>query len=188
MAIRRPGGNLGTIPASVIRHMKTLTHLTIGVLAFVSASLALVAADTAKSVSHGDKTFVEKAAKGGAEEVAISQAALAHLTSADTRMFASMMVSDHTAANLALATLANQKSITLPAKQPDVDKWNKSDSKHYDADYINTMVKDHVGAVELFTKASKKSDDPEVQAFATKTLPTLQAHLEKAKSLQAALK
>jgi len=168
--------------------MKTLHHLTIGALAFISASLALVAADTAKSASHGDKSFVEKAAKGGAEEVAISNAALPHLAGADTRQFASMMVSDHTAANMALTTLANQKSITLPTKQPDVDKWNKADSKHYDEDYINTMVKDHEDAVALFTKASKKSDDPDLQAFATTTLPTLQAHLEKAKSLKAALK
>ena len=168
--------------------MKTLTHLTIGALALVSASLAFAASDSAKSVSHSDKTFVEKAAKGGTEEVAISQAALPHLANSDAKQFASMMVSDHTAANMTLMTLANQKGIVLPTKQPDVDKWAKADSKHYDEDYIDKMVKDHEGAVELFAKASKKSDDPDLLAFATNTLPTLQVHLEKAKALKAALK
>jgi len=44
------------------------------------------------------------------------------------------------------------------------------------------MVADHLGAVKLFENASK-SDDPDIAAFAQKTLPTLQHHLMMAQDL-----
>lgn len=53
---------------------------------------------------------------------------------------------------------------------------------------MEKMVKDHEDAVDLFTKAAKKSDDAEVQAFAAKTLPKLQHHLDQAKAIKRALK
>jgi putative membrane protein len=139
-------------------------------------------------VSHGDKAFFEKAARSGMEEVAVSQAALPHLMNAQAKEFASMMVSDHTAANEELKALAQKKSVALPAKQPDVKKWAEGKDRNFDREYINKMVSDHEEAVELFTKASKKSEDPEVQAFATKTLPALQHHFAQAKTIKQALK
>jgi putative membrane protein len=139
-------------------------------------------------VSHGDKAFFEKAAKAGTEEVAASQAALAHLSNPQAKEFATMMVTDHTSANEELKALAVKKNVTLPAKQPDTKKWTEGKDRDFDKDYIEKMVRDHEDAVELFTKASKKSDDPEVQAFAAKTLPTLQHHFDQAKSIKKALK
>jgi putative membrane protein len=51
---------------------------------------------------------------------------------------------------------------------------------------MKEMVSDHKDAVDLFEKASK-SDDPDIAAFASKTLPKLQAHLQHAKQLESAL-
>jgi putative membrane protein len=159
-------------------------------IAFALAALSIAAgshaADT--SLKHGDKTFLEKAGKSGMEEVAISQAALPHLQNAQAKEFAQMMVSDHTGANRELMALAAKKGVTLPAKQPDTKKWDKKKEKGYDEDYMEKMVKDHDDAVDLFTKASKNSDDADVKAFAAKTLPTLQAHHAKAKSIKKTLK
>jgi putative membrane protein len=45
------------------------------------------------------------------------------------------------------------------------------------------MVKDHEKAVKLFSKESSSGKDAELKAFATKTLPTLQHHLEMARQL-----
>ncbi|ATD61375.1 MAG: DUF4142 domain-containing protein [Janthinobacterium svalbardensis] len=41
--------------------------------------------------------------------------------------------------------------------------------------------------MKLFTDASQKASDPDIKAFATKTLPALQHHLDMANALQAAL-
>lgn len=176
--------------------MKTTLPLLLGLCAVGAAPLAYSAAADAKpattvdakAVSRGDRNFVEKAAKAGTAEVAISQAALPHLTNTQAKEFASMMVADHTGANRELTALAGRKGITLPADKVDTDKWTKAKDKNYDAEYIDKMVSDHDDAVKLFTDASKKSDDPELQAFAAKTLPTLQAHYAKAKAIKDALK
>ena len=136
------------------------------------------------SLKHSDKSFFELAAKAGTEEVAISQIVLLHFTDPQIKDFAQMMVTDHTGANQELSALAARKGVSLPDKQPDTAKWEKKKAKGYDEAYIKEMVKDHDEAVELFTKAANKAEDPDVRAFAAKVLPTVQAHFEKAKALK----
>jgi putative membrane protein len=50
------------------------------------------------------------------------------------------------------------------------------------------MVSDHKKDVKEFEKATKNLSDPELKAFAEKTLPTLQEHLTQAQNLDAQLK
>jgi putative membrane protein len=150
----------------------------------VSVALAATfAASAFAEVSHADKHFLEKAAKGGAKEVEISQGALAHLTAPEVRNFAQMMVTDHTKANAELQALAAQKGVTLPAPEPKVEqKWSEN-AKDVDDEYLGKMVSEHKDAVDLFEKAAK-SDDADIAAFAQKTLPTLRSHLATVKQLK----
>jgi len=96
-----------------------------------------------------------------------------------------MMVSDHSNANSELMALAASKGVVLPAKDTKEmkfeEKWSKK-TKGVDEDYMDEMVSDHKDAVDLFEKAAK-SEDPDIAAFARKTLPTLQQHLTMAKDL-----
>ena len=134
-------------------------------------------------LSRADKNFFEKAAKSGMKEVDVSQQALAHLTAPEVRNFAQMMVADHTKANEELKALAAKKGVTLPA--PDAkpaQKWAKN-SKDVDDEYLAEMSGDHKDAIDLFEKAAK-SDDPDIAAFAQKTLPTLKHHHETVKQLK----
>ena len=127
-------------------------------------------------LSHSDRTFIEKAAKGGMKEVEVSQAVEGRLTDPQVKSFAQMMVTDHTAANTELASLAARKGVTLPMDNMKTsEKWAKKD-KDLDEDYVKEMKSDHEDAVKLFEKATK-SDDADIAAFASKTLPTLQHHL-----------
>jgi putative membrane protein len=50
----------------------------------------------------------------------------------------------------------------------------------FDVQYMRMMLQDHQKAIELFTSASQ-STDPEVRAFASKTLPTLRMHFNHAR-------
>lgn len=54
----------------------------------------------------------------------------------------------------------------------------------FDKKFLATAVKSHRKCVKNFEKASTDADDSEVKAWAAKTLPTLQAHLEKAEELK----
>jgi putative membrane protein len=138
------------------------------------------------AVAHGDRSFMRKAAKAGAKEIAISQAVMNHLSSPQSKAFAQQMITDHTAANTELMALAQQKGVEIPAKDDTSlsDEWSKK-IDNVDRDYANVMVADHEEAVKLFEKASKSSD-PDVAAFAQKTLPTLQHHLMMAQEMKKA--
>ena len=131
----------------------------------------------ADSLSHHDKGFLKKAAKGGMKEVAVSQAVMDHLVNPQVRAFAQMMVTDHTAANIELASLVASKGMALPVPDPDLaSDWSKK-SDNPDGKYVKEMLADHEDAVKLFEKGSM-SKDPDIAAFAQKTLPTLEHHLK----------
>jgi putative membrane protein len=140
----------------------------------------------AKEVSHADRSFMRKAAAAGAKEIAISQAVMDHLTNPQAKAFAQQMVTDHTAVNTDLMALAEQKGVQLSPRDDSSlsAEWSKK-VDGVDRDYAKTMVSDHEEAVKLFEKASK-SEDPDVAAFAQKTLPTLQHHLMMAQDLKKA--
>lgn len=155
-------------------------------LAAVSLTLSLSAQTPIK---HADKSFIEKAAKAGREEVEISRVAVTRTTNPHIQAFAQMVVDDHSSANEALAALAANKEVRLPAKDMDeADKWMKKDGRDFDEDYIGKMISAHKDAVELFEKEANKGEDAETQAFARATLPKLQHHLEIALDLKKTLK
>jgi putative membrane protein len=155
--------------------------------ALAAAFLAFEA--SAQTVKRGDRDFVEKAAKSGMEEVDISRIAAERTSNSSVKSFAQMMVSDHSAANEKLTSLATGKAIKLPAQDTSVSgKWAKRDSKDFDQEYVDKMVSDHKEAVDLFQKEADKGTDPELQAFARDTLPKLQHHLEMAMDLQKTVK
>lgn len=83
---------------------------------------------------------------------------------------------------------AANKSAALPAALPS-DKQSKLDkmsgAKDFDKTFIDEVGVDaHKTDISLFEKASKDADDADLKAFATKTLPTLQAHREHADGLK----
>ena len=63
-------------------------------------------------------------------------------------------------------------------------RLHTADGADFDRRYADSMgVKAHEDTVKLFQKASMGAADPEVKAFAAKTLPTLRHHLQMARDL-----
>jgi putative membrane protein len=157
---------------------------------FAAAALTTVALSAADSgFNSTDKSFLENAYQDGLAEVAMGQLALAKTASPDIKAFAQHMVDDHGKANTDLKTLADSKKVAV-ASEPSLTAKAKSkmaDAKSgadFDKTYAESMVNDHKKAIELFEKAAQDAGDPEVKAFATKTLPTLKMHLSMAEELQ----
>lgn len=137
-----------------------------------------------------DAKFVEAASAAGLAEVSLGKLGAQQGQSQDVKAFGQQMVDDHTKANDELKTIAAGKSIpvsTLPMAQDAkaATMIAKKQGAAFDAAFKKKMVADHEKAVMLFTKESKGGKDPDLKAFATKTLPTLQHHLEMAKQLPA---
>lgn len=139
-----------------------------------------------------DSEFAVKAANGGMVEVELARLASTKATSTSVKEFAKKMMDDHMKANDELQTLATQKNITLPAalseeSQKDVDRLSKLSGTEFDKEYMSFMVDDHQDDVDEFKKASDECKDAELKAFAAKTLPVLQGHLDMAKQTKDAV-
>ncbi|UUD65316.1 DUF4142 domain-containing protein [Pseudomonas seleniipraecipitans] len=160
-----------------------------GVLISATAALLLGLASLAQAadtVSPAD--FAEEASAKGIAEIEAGKLALEKGTNAEVKKFAQSMIDDHTRANNELKALAEKKNLKV---SDDAELMNKAkamilqvrDGENFDEAYANNQVVAHEQTIELFRKASK-SDDAEVSAWAEKTLPKLEHHLEMAKDLQ----
>ncbi|MDQ6785224.1 MAG: DUF4142 domain-containing protein [Acidobacteriota bacterium] len=137
--------------------------------------------------------FMTEAAKGGMAEVELSKMALPKLKDAAVKQFAQQMIADHTRANNELKELAAKKKVTLPTELDAEHKataadMNSMSGADFDKDYVNAMVADHEKAVALFQGQSTGGTDADAKAFAAKTLPTLQKHLDMIKTIQGKMK
>jgi len=126
-------------------------------------------------------------------EVALSKIAAAKAQNADVKKFAQTMVTDHTKANTEMADLAKKKSMTLSTElnsthKSVVDKLNSLSGADFDKAYVDAMVTDHNDAVSLFQSVADNGADPDVKAWAAKTLPTLKSHQAMIKDIQAKMK
>jgi putative membrane protein len=148
------------------------------------------ASSAAASATSGgaDSAFMMTAGGAGVAEVELGRLAVGRASSADVKAFAQMMVDDHTKANGELSGLASQKGVTLPADPPPPAKAAKDhlstlSGAAFDKAYMDHMVKDHEKAVALFTKEASSGKDGDTKDWASKTLPTLQQHLAKAREV-----
>jgi putative membrane protein len=152
-------------------------------------------ADTGQSgakssqLSREDRDFLEKAAHAGHTEVEGSKLALTKATTPQVKQFAQQMVDDHTKAGDELKQLAESKGVKVPAEPAMAQKaklkvLSARSGDGFDRDYAEEVgVKAHADTVKLFQKAAQGAQDADVKAFARKTLPTLQHHLQMAQAL-----
>jgi putative membrane protein len=139
-----------------------------------------------------DSRFVMDAALGGMAEVELGKLASDKASNAQVKQFAQRMVDDHGRANDELKSIAQQKSIALPADldvkhKATRDRLAKLSGTSFDRAYMQEMLTDHRKDVMDFRKESESGKDPEVKAFAARTLPTLEDHLKMAQSTNGAV-
>ncbi|SMC89365.1 DUF4142 domain-containing protein [Pedobacter africanus] len=140
---------------------------------------------TAGTNLDGDgKVFALSAATGGMMEVEAAGVAIKKSRNKLVKDFASLMLKDHGAANQELKTIAEAKGLNLPQTLPaemahHITELNGLEDRAFDVQYIRMMIGDHQRTVQLFTEGANLAD-PELKAFATKTLPVIRQHNEKA--------
>lgn len=153
------------------------------------AAVGTLAAREDREVKGGDQEFVTKASQSDMAEIATSTMAKSQATDKGVREFAAKMIEDHTKTSMELKALAEKKgykvATTLDEKhRAEAAKLKKLEGAAFDRAYIAGQVKDHVEAVALFKKQSEGGGDADLKAWAKKTLPDLEHHLEMAKKMQ----
>jgi putative membrane protein len=159
--------------------------LTVGLLAL--SPLSAQQSNSANRIGSADQAFVTKVARGGMAEVKLGTLATQKASNPDVKAFGQQMVDDHGKANDELKQLASSKGITLPTDidakaQATYDRLSKLSGAEFDRAYMKDMVADHRMDVAEFKRESQRGSDADVKAWASKTLPTLEHHLQMAES------
>jgi len=155
---------------------------------FHRAAWLLLVPAFAYGASHPDASFYKHAAEGGLDEVQLGNLAQKKSHNASVQEFGSMMVTDHSAANDKLKSVAAGKGISLPSspsmsQKAEKEKLQMLSGETFDKSYIKGMIKDHKKDIAEFNREATSGQDPDAKAFAAATLPTLQKHLEKIESI-----
>jgi putative membrane protein len=169
--------------------MKKITCLGKPVFSVLMGLLTAGATALAADVSSSDKSFLQSAYKDGLAEVKLGELGESKTANPEIKSFAGQMVTDHGKANSELKALADSKKVEVASEPSLISKGKNKmlDAKSgadFDKAFADAMVSDHKDAVKAFEKAANEATDPEVKAFASKTLPTLKHHLSMAEALQ----
>ena len=172
--------------------MSKRVFMTVAAMAVASVIVGpgLVLAQTPRgALTDADRKFVEEAAEGGQVEVELGKLAQQKARGDAVKQFGQRMATDHGKAGQELAQLAAGKGVELPKQAPrksqmEKDRLSKASGAAFDREYVTMMVKDHEKDVAAFKRESQQAQDPDLKAWVTKTLPTLEDHLKSIKQIE----
>jgi putative membrane protein len=165
-------------------------------------------ADQAHGATADARHFAEQAAYAGNAEVKLGQLAAERAQSSQVKEFAQMMVRDHTKAGNELKQAVSRHDVSLPTGLDDehqrlYDRLSRLRGAEFDREYMKAMVDGHMKVVSLLegraddharadrprgTTGTGSAADTQVDAaadqWATKSLPTVKQHLQKAEQIQ----
>lgn len=143
------------------------------------------------TISPLDRQFIIDAAQGGMAEVSLGQMASQRATNNAVKQYGQRMVQEHTRANTELLRLASQKGVTPPRDmgpkyKAAMDRLMQLPRASFDQAYISEAgINGHLESLAVYQRQAQLGQDPDLKAFAAKTLPTVQNHLQVADNLKA---
>ena len=153
---------------------------------------AAVGQASAALAPHDTGAFVSNLTQAGMYEIEAGKIAQAKSKNPDVKAFAKMMVADHTAMDKAMAPLIKAAGQT-PADKLDqrrqgfIDNLNSATPADFDKVYIDQQVAGHQEALDLVDGYARDGSDAGLKGGAADAGPKVQAHLDKAKAIQAKL-
>jgi putative membrane protein len=184
---------MGT-PTTGVAVMKRTLILAILLATAGSAALAQSTAEktgvnSVMGVAPKTEDFVLEAASSDMFEIESSKLALER-SDANTRTFAQQMLADHqkTSEELKALVTAGKVKATIPttmssAHQGMLDDLIKLQGDDFTKQYHSDQEDVHEDAVDLFKRYGDEGDNPDMKAWAAKTRPALEHHLQMATEL-----
>ncbi len=157
--------------------------------AFAALSFATVlvsgADENGAKLNAQDQKFMMEAAKGNMMEVHMGHMGQEKGSSAAVKTFSQQLIDDHSKAGDELMALARRKGVTLPPDNSSSmsSPLSSKTGSEFDSAFAKDMIADHHKDIAMFQKEANSGSDPDVKAWASKSIPTLQSHLDMAKAL-----
>ena len=139
--------------------------------------------------------YVPNAAMGDMYEIQAADVAAERSTNADVKMLAEMIKADHTAASTKFKALVPTAApdVALPTvlderRQGLVDNLKSAPAANFDKVYLDQQEAAHTEALSLMQGYAENGGDAGLKAAAGEIAPHVQEHLDKVKSIKAAMK
>lgn len=140
-------------------------------------------------MASDDRSFLKRAVADGQFEIDASRLAERQAASPAVKRYAAMLIAAYTKSHGELIAIARDKAVPLDDGPPDdrrddVAALARLQGKDFDRSYIEQAgLKPHRADIKRFESAARTARDPELKAWAAKTLPTLRQHLAAAEKL-----
>lgn len=139
-----------------------------------------------------DNNFMTQAAYANRSEVELGQLALTKSSNDSVKLFAQMIINDHTAAIASLDSLAASYSVTLPTATDSAhtvikDSLNTYSGYTFDTAFINGQVREHQRLIAVYQDEISNGNADNIQNYANNHLSTLQSNKQFADSVSANL-
>ena len=160
----------------------------------VLSALCCVALCSMPAVAQGkgamsDQQFVELAAQTDMVEANLGQLAQSAGSSQDVKDYGQMLATDHTNDFHQLYSAAQQANAKVPDaidsqhNKAMIDPFQKLTGTAFDRRFSQEMVAGHTKAIAAYKNEAAHGQNPALKAYAEQALPTLQKHLDQAKTL-----
>lgn len=142
--------------------------------------------------AKADERMMQDIAQANIAEIETGKLAQEKASNDDVKKFAQTMVDDHTKALTELQDIASKKGVQLPTETDTKHKAAATALKalngdSFDKRYMSTVgVSDHKKTHEMLQKVERSANDPDLKAYAAKTLPVVHGHLTTAQQIAGA--
>ena len=135
-----------------------------------------------------DTAFVTDAMKADNGEVALGNLAQQKGSSSGVKDLGKMLATDHSAHKQEVAALAQKANVPVTDDLKDEAKAEQTklqglSGAAFDKEFVRATVEAHQKDIAKYEQEAK-SGNPQMAAFANKTLPTLRKHLQAAQALE----
>jgi putative membrane protein len=145
---------------------------------------------------NADREFVEEQLAMSTVEIELGQLAQERGTHADVKEFGAMLARDHQMAADSLRPIAARvntggeyagRPVDHDKHREVIDDLSELSGRDFDRKFIEEMIDEHEGDIRELERKAENAADPDLKAWATKTLPKMREHLERAKSIKETL-
>jgi putative membrane protein len=135
-----------------------------------------------------DRDFIQDQLSDGNAELELARLAQERATRPEVKEFAQMMARDHETAGGELKQIANKHNVQMDTGEQKEhndlrERLSKLSGAEFDREYMEAMVEEHEEAVNEVER-QQNADNPEIRQWASKTVPTLRQHLERAQQIK----
>lgn len=142
---------------------------------------------------ENDADFVARTVELNYGEIKFAQLASQNSSNPEVKKIAAMLVTDHTKTLNELKAFASSKSISVPVEEDDearrkTERFSDEAGKDFDKKWCKEMIDRHEESINKFEKRIDKTEDADLKAWLTKTLPVLKSHRDQLEAIHDRIK